>query len=77
MEGTKEQPWNLRTPSGSSEYQMYRDDAALMPDPLANPGFRAHSKPDSLADPTRARLTWATTASGAPMTSADVNRRIP
>jgi len=26
--GTKEDPWNLTTPSGSSEYQMYRDDAA-------------------------------------------------
>ncbi|MGH2408370.1 MAG: DUF6855 family protein [Candidatus Limnocylindrales bacterium] len=23
--GTKESPWNLTTPSGSSQYQMYRD----------------------------------------------------
>ena len=28
--GTKEQPWQLKTPPGSSEYQMYRDEA---PDP--------------------------------------------
>lgn len=26
--GTKENPWQLKTPSGSSEYQMYRDEAA-------------------------------------------------
>jgi hypothetical protein len=25
-DGTKEHPWQLKTPSGSSEYQMYRDD---------------------------------------------------
>ena len=24
-DGTKESPWNLTTPSGSSQYQMYRD----------------------------------------------------
>ncbi len=27
-QGTKENPWNLKTPSGSSDYQMYRDEAA-------------------------------------------------
>jgi hypothetical protein len=26
--GTKEDPWRLNTPSGSSEYQMYRDETA-------------------------------------------------
>ena len=26
--GTREQPWQLTTPSGSSTYQMYRDEAA-------------------------------------------------
>jgi hypothetical protein len=26
--GTKENPWQLKTPSGSSEYQMYHDEAA-------------------------------------------------
>ena len=26
--GTKQSPWQLTTPSGSSEYQMYRDEAA-------------------------------------------------
>lgn len=26
--GTKEDPWQLTTPSGSSEYTMWRDDAA-------------------------------------------------
>ena len=29
--GTKEQPWRLKTPSGSSEYQMYRDESADPP----------------------------------------------
>ena len=25
-EGTEEKPWNLKTPSGTSEYQMYADE---------------------------------------------------
>ena len=29
--GTKDRPWQLRTPSGSSEYQMYRDETANPP----------------------------------------------
>jgi hypothetical protein len=29
--GTREQPWQLTTPSGSSGYQMYRDEAADPP----------------------------------------------
>jgi hypothetical protein len=29
--GTEEDPWILRTPPGSSEYQMYRDEAADPP----------------------------------------------
>jgi hypothetical protein len=29
--GTKEDPWKLTTPSGSSEYQMYRDETADPP----------------------------------------------
>jgi len=29
--GTREEPWQLRTPSGTSEYQMYRDEAADPP----------------------------------------------
>jgi uncharacterized protein DUF6855 len=29
--GTKADPWNLKTPSGTSEYQMYRDEAADPP----------------------------------------------
>jgi hypothetical protein len=29
--GTKESPWVLKTPPGSSEYQMYRDDSADPP----------------------------------------------
>ena len=29
--GTKESPWGLRTPSGSSEYLMYRDEVADPP----------------------------------------------
>jgi hypothetical protein len=30
--GTKENPWQLKTPSGTSDYQMYRDEAS---DPAA------------------------------------------
>ena len=30
-DGTKEHPWNLKTPSGSSEYQMYKDETAVPP----------------------------------------------
>jgi hypothetical protein len=29
--GTREKPWQLTTPSGTSEYQMYRDEAADPP----------------------------------------------
>jgi len=29
--GTREDPWILKTPPGSSEYQMYRDDTADPP----------------------------------------------
>ena len=29
--GTKADPWNLKTPPGTSEYQMYRDEAADPP----------------------------------------------
>jgi hypothetical protein len=29
--GTKEKPWQLTTPRGASEYQMYRDEAADPP----------------------------------------------
>ncbi len=29
--GTKERPWQLKTPSGNAEYQMYRDEAADPP----------------------------------------------
>ena len=30
-EGTRENPWQLKTPSGSSEYSMYRDETANPP----------------------------------------------
>jgi hypothetical protein len=30
-QGTKEQPWILKTPPGKSEYQMYRDETADPP----------------------------------------------
>jgi hypothetical protein len=29
--GTKEKPWTLKTPSGSSEFQAYRDEATSPP----------------------------------------------
>jgi hypothetical protein len=31
VEGTRGQPWNLKTPSGQSELQAYRDEAADPP----------------------------------------------
>ena len=30
-EGTRDNPWNLKTPPGTSEYQMWRDEAADPP----------------------------------------------
>jgi hypothetical protein len=30
-EGTKDHPWNLKTASGTSEYQMYRDETTSPP----------------------------------------------
>ncbi len=30
-DGTREHPWQLKTPSGSSEYLMYRDESANPP----------------------------------------------
>ena len=30
-QGTRELPWQLKTPSGSSEYQMYRDETTNPP----------------------------------------------
>jgi len=30
-QGTREQPWNLKSPPGTSEYQMYRDPAGNPP----------------------------------------------
>jgi len=30
-DGTREHPWQLKTPSGSSEYQIYRDESANPP----------------------------------------------
>jgi hypothetical protein len=30
-DGTRESPWQLKTPSGTSEYQMYRDESADPP----------------------------------------------
>jgi len=31
MKGTKESPWLLKTPPGTSDYEMYRDEAANPP----------------------------------------------
>ena len=30
-DGTKESPWQLKTPPGTSDYQMYRDESADPP----------------------------------------------
>jgi hypothetical protein len=31
MAGRQQDPWRLKTPSGQSEYEMYRDEAADPP----------------------------------------------
>ena len=36
--GTKEDPWNLRTPSGESEFTAYRDEKADPPAIVVNVG---------------------------------------
>ena len=36
--GTKDDPWQLKTPPGTSEYTMYRDDAADPPLIVCNVG---------------------------------------
>ena len=36
--GTKDDPWRLKTPPGTSEYQMYRDDAADPPELVCQVG---------------------------------------
>jgi hypothetical protein len=36
--GTKESPWQLTTPSGSSEYHMYRDESLKPPAPACTVG---------------------------------------
>jgi len=30
-DGTKANPWHLKTPPGTSEYQMYRDESSTPP----------------------------------------------
>jgi len=36
--GTKQDPWLFKTPPGSSDYQMYRDEAATPPAPVCTVG---------------------------------------
>src|SRR5450631_2807002 len=36
--GTKDQPWNLKTPSGQSEYTAYRDETLDPPALVVNVG---------------------------------------
>ena len=43
--GTREDPWLLKTPSGSSEYQMYRDDSADPPGDWMPLGSADEQKP--------------------------------
>jgi hypothetical protein len=36
--GTREAPWQLKTPPGTSEYEMYRDDSANPPELVCTVG---------------------------------------
>lgn len=67
--GTKDDPWQLTTPSGSSEYTMYRDEAADPPAIVCQVGstqLRYHLRAiDDLAAMLKQRGDWV------PLGSAD------
>jgi hypothetical protein len=67
--GTKDDPWRLTTPSGSSEYTMYRDEAADPPAIVCQVGstqLRYHLRAiDDLAAMLKQRGDWV------PLGSAD------
>jgi hypothetical protein len=67
--GTKDDPWQLTTPSGSSEYTMYRDEAADPPAIVCQVGstqLRYHLRAiDDLAAMLKQRRDWI------PLGSAD------
>lgn len=70
--GTKDDPWRLTTAPGTSEYTMYRDDAADPPALVCQVGstrlsYRA-SAVDDLAAWLRARGDWV------PLGAADENK---
>ena len=60
--GTREDPWNLRTPPGSSEYQLYRDPEADPPALVCQVGsttLKYHlSAIDDLAGWLREQADW-------------------
>jgi hypothetical protein len=74
-QGTQDDPWLLRTPPGSSEYQMYRDDTAHPPVLVCQVGstrltyqWRAV---DDLTAWLRAQGDWV------PLGAADENKAAP
>ena len=55
--GTKDSPWQLKTPPGTSDYQMYRDESADPPAIVCQVGstqlkyhLRGHRGPARLAE---------------------------
>jgi len=44
VKGTKEQPWALKTPSGTSKYTMYKDEAHNPPILVCTVGKTVHGR---------------------------------
>jgi hypothetical protein len=73
--GTKEDPWQLKTPSGTSEYQMYRDGSADPPALVCQVGSTRLTYQLRALDDLHARLKahgdWM------PLGSADEQKQAP
>ena len=51
--GTADNPWVLQTPPGTSEFQMWRDEAAWAPPTNRSPRRRERSRPGGVPPRTR------------------------
>ena len=73
--GTKDDPWVLKTPPGSSEYTMYRDEGADPPTLVCQVGSTRLTYLDSAVDDLHAWLVqqedWV------PLGAADENKPAP
>jgi hypothetical protein len=67
--GTKESPWQLKTPPGTSDYQMYRDQTLDPPQLVCTVGKTELRCLDDLHAMLKARGDWV------PLGSADEQKR--